>query len=205
MKNWWNLTGSLEGFTVIIAKTIEEVDYAQLNSDEKSEGDEFIKQLKDCKASVFDISKAASFQSEVTSNNSSTAFEVKTFNTFGERPSLNLTHANLLERANRDRTIIIVDESLSSTDHASSNNYFTIQCLKLVHDLLKNDFTFSTFSEMESTLDMIFSCQPIYHQRKSNLGHLSEAILKTSVFCLSSRQGLAKDYQFERLPEEQYF
>ena len=60
LKNWWSMTGSLEGFAVIIAK--EEVVIDGQLSDEKSEEDEFIKQLKDCKASVFDISREAQNQ-----------------------------------------------------------------------------------------------------------------------------------------------
>ena len=58
VKNWWSLTGSLEEFTVIIAKPVED-HINNLEEDEEVKNFEFIRHLKECKTSVIDISKEA--------------------------------------------------------------------------------------------------------------------------------------------------
>ena len=57
VKNWWRLHGSLEGFTVIIAKATENLDCPNIKIETSKEDQDFIEHLADCKATIFDISQ----------------------------------------------------------------------------------------------------------------------------------------------------
>ena len=57
MKNWWRLTGSLEGFTIVIAKVSENPGGANIQQKVTEEEEDFIQHLIFSKATVFDISR----------------------------------------------------------------------------------------------------------------------------------------------------
>ena len=88
------------------------------------------------------------------------SYDLTNFNTFGERSSITTTDTDLLLNTDSKRAVVIVDQD--PFEFALSNfngkDCYSMHCLKLLQDCMKNNFLFTSFSEIESTLEMIIGC-----------------------------------------------
>lgn len=91
-------------------------------------------------------------------------------------------------------TIVLVDaQALDNSQQGRFDDheggYLSRTCIKNLDFIweLQSQAIFSPITTpLLEVFELVASCQPAFHLRKGNLGHLSTEVLRSQVFCLSA-------------------